>query len=287
MSDFLLLTFKSRIQSNFDQFTTAEKKLANYIIGHPEEIVNDSAMELAGKVGVSPATVIRFSKSCGFMGYSDLKTSVWRELTTENRNFKPGDLSERDSLGTLKQKMMGYHLQVAQSVLANWNEESYLHAADVILKSKDIFVVGYGGSKAAAVALVDLLFLLDLPCDMWEDPSFASMRIGRIDANSTVIGITFTGRYFDTVQMLKLAKSKKATTIGITGFMDSELIKYSDIVLNTNLPEEEYLSSTISARISEMAVIEVLFSILALRTGKKEENLRYNDEILELRRTPK
>ena len=57
-------------------YTTTEKIIAEYILEHAHDILNDSAQELGKKTQTSAAAVIRFSKKLGYKGFSDLKISL-------------------------------------------------------------------------------------------------------------------------------------------------------------------------------------------------------------------
>ena len=52
----------SRIESMMNDYSSAERKLADYIVTHVEKIPTMTANELAEAAGLSAPTVVRFSK---------------------------------------------------------------------------------------------------------------------------------------------------------------------------------------------------------------------------------
>lgn len=64
-------------------YTSTEKIIAQYILEHTHEILNDSAQQLGEKSQTSAAAVIRFSKKLGYKGFSDLKISLARSSQNE------------------------------------------------------------------------------------------------------------------------------------------------------------------------------------------------------------
>ena len=58
------------IESNYDNFTTAERSIADFFIYNREEM-DFSAKAVAGKLFVSEASLSRFAKKCGFKGYRE------------------------------------------------------------------------------------------------------------------------------------------------------------------------------------------------------------------------
>lgn len=72
----------SRIESMMEEYSSAERKLANYIINHVEKIPTMTANDLAEAAGSSAPTVVRFSKKIGFQSLTDFKITVSTELQT-------------------------------------------------------------------------------------------------------------------------------------------------------------------------------------------------------------
>lgn len=58
----------------------AELRVARYLVGHPEEVVFRSAVQLAQATETSDATVIRTAKVLGFSGLPELKHVIGAEL---------------------------------------------------------------------------------------------------------------------------------------------------------------------------------------------------------------
>lgn len=56
----------SRIESMMNDYSSAERKLADYIVTHVEKIPTMTANELAEAAGLSAPTVVRFSKNLAF-----------------------------------------------------------------------------------------------------------------------------------------------------------------------------------------------------------------------------
>ena len=68
------------IKDNYQQMFSAEKKVADYILAHPEKTVSANVSELAELSGVSDATVIRMCKHLGYQGFYQMKINLARDL---------------------------------------------------------------------------------------------------------------------------------------------------------------------------------------------------------------
>ena len=70
------------IKSMMEDYSSAEKKLADYIINNVEKIPTMTANELAESAGLSAPTVVRFSKKIGYQSLTDFKINISTELQT-------------------------------------------------------------------------------------------------------------------------------------------------------------------------------------------------------------
>jgi len=67
------MAFSQRINSRLDQLTKSERKIADYLQRNFEEAAFFSAAELADRLDLSEATVVRFAQSIGFSGFPELR----------------------------------------------------------------------------------------------------------------------------------------------------------------------------------------------------------------------
>ena len=70
----------SQIKRLYCNLTSAERKVADYVIESPQEITSLTVHQLAEKCEVAASAVIRFCKSIQLQGFSELKIEVARDL---------------------------------------------------------------------------------------------------------------------------------------------------------------------------------------------------------------
>lgn len=58
------------IESNYDNFTAVEKRIADFFI-HNQERIDLSSKAVAERLYVSEASISRFAKKCGYRGYRE------------------------------------------------------------------------------------------------------------------------------------------------------------------------------------------------------------------------
>lgn len=68
MADFI-----NRVTEHFDELTKSHKEVANYFLYNLDKVAVGTLEDLAGLVGVSTTTVIRFARQLGYSGFTELQ----------------------------------------------------------------------------------------------------------------------------------------------------------------------------------------------------------------------
>ena len=79
------------------------------------------------------------------------------------------------------------------------------------------------------------------------------------EKNDLAIGISHSGETKDTVDAIRIAKESGAKTLVLTNFKASVITKYADIVMFTGDTESSFYSETMSSRMSQLAIVDMLY----------------------------
>lgn len=106
------------IQNMLHKLPQSERKLAEYILKNPHEIVNGTIQEVSSSAKTSGAAAIRLCKSLGLKGFQDLKMRVAGDL------MKPSDQGYRDiepqePLHSIVQKTTSNSIQAIRDTFEN------------------------------------------------------------------------------------------------------------------------------------------------------------------------
>ena len=63
----------SQVEAMRDQLRPSERKLADYVLESPREVLDLSMTEVANRAGVSQPTIARFCRALGFSGFREFK----------------------------------------------------------------------------------------------------------------------------------------------------------------------------------------------------------------------
>ena len=77
---------RDRLLSYVNALSRQQRLIADYLLDHLQEVPFLSVPQLAERAGASEATVVRFCRSIGFKGFSDMKMAVVESLREELRS---------------------------------------------------------------------------------------------------------------------------------------------------------------------------------------------------------
>ncbi|MES8790479.1 hypothetical protein U6O01_12330, partial [Cutibacterium acnes] len=69
-----------QIRSHYARLSEKEKKIADYILNNPENIIHSTINDVAEDLNVADATVFRFCKRIGFKGFQAMKITLAAEI---------------------------------------------------------------------------------------------------------------------------------------------------------------------------------------------------------------
>lgn len=251
----------------------AEAKLAAYIQEKPGELIYRSVAETALESGVSEATVVRFAQKLGLIGFQDLKLHLSREVVSPIRSIHE-EIGLADSPAEILHKVFGSHVAALNDTLQVLDAKSITQAVDAICKAHHVFFVGVGTSGPNTLDAYNKFFRLGISCSSHTDSHLQAMAISICQPDDVVIAITHSGNTKDPYGTLNLARQRGATTIAITNFSRSPISKIADIVLFTASSETKFRAEALASRIAQVAIIDTLWTIVALANTEKTSHLQ-------------
>ena len=255
----------------------AEKKIADYIQNNPTKVTALSISELAAECGCGDATIVRFSRRLGLVGYQELRIRLASDLSTSSQLSTA--IEKTDSCYEIFQKRIldiSASLYNTQSVL---NEADLELAAKTIMKASRIVVFGLGNSAAIAQDATHKFLRLGLAAQCCCDNHMQAIIASHLKKGSVAIGISHSGSSTDIVEALKLCKLWGATTICITNYASTPIVQVSDIALFTKSEETKHSILAMSSRIAQLAIFDSIYTYIVLNADQTAQQAIYNTEI--------
>jgi len=257
-----------KINKKLDILSPSERKIAKYIIENPEEIIGLSISELADRVGTSKAGIIRFCKSLDFNGYRDFTLKFASEIAASknnNDNIEYSDILPGDKLETIIKTVCQNNKKAIDDSYSLLDITEVAKAVDCILKAKCINIFGAGASYVVAVDAQQKFLRINKYCTAYADPHLQMTAASNSTDGDVAIGISWSGETKDTVEASRVARENGATLIAITRYGKSHLAEIADIKLMLTAPENLIRSGALSSRITQMNMIDILYSCIVSR----------------------
>jgi DNA-binding MurR/RpiR family transcriptional regulator len=271
-------TLSAYIQARFDEFSRSQKDVAQYIVDHLDEVAFQTAEELARRANTSSSTVVRFSQALGFEGFPELQGQARDEYRRRVAAGLTGAVNGNgvaEPLFSLDQNefetaVAADHVNLEET--ARKISRSEVEAAiDAIAGARRVLIAGTDQMAFFASYLRHLLMLLDLTADIVASPSQEALsRLGRIDEETVVVGLSAGRPHPLVVRAMKLARHRKAGTVAITDATLSEVAKLAQIRL--------YYSSNSPAYVRSHAALLSMIQALAYGVYSRDAE-QYADRI--------
>lgn len=273
-----------KIREGNASYTDTEKKLAQYILDHVNEVTLNSAQVLGERVGVSPAAVIRFSKKLGYNGFTAMKVDLAKDERTEIANFDDM-IQEQDSMDTVLKKAENLNTMLQNQAYRLINAESLEKAVDVLLNCRTVYLFGISGSGIVCMDLMQKLSRINRHAVYHSDFHDQLAAAAHMTEQDVAIAVSYSGKTNEVNAAMGLAKELGAATIAITQFKKTPLTKQADILLYIPSSERDLRIGAIASRNASLIVTDLLYLGLAKHNiaSTREQLVRTKDAIKRLK----
>ena len=146
-------SLQDRIAAKLATMSRAERKVAEYLRNHSQEVVFATAEDIGTASGTSDATVVRTAKTLGYSGLAELKYSIGQQVIN---GTKPTErLRHRiEQVGphprSLLQHVFAEATERIAETLRQTSENDLTRAADLIAGADEVLCYGVGPSESVA-----------------------------------------------------------------------------------------------------------------------------------------
>jgi len=266
------------IKLQYNNMGKAEKKIADLLLKQPKSILPLSIVDFAEVCGVGEATVVRFSRRLGLDGYQQLKISIAQEEdpTPVNEN-----ITESDSAADVFSKVCNDVYNSLEKTKLTVKDDALEDFCKFVMSAKDIYVFGLGNSAPVALDATHKFLRLGIRAQAYTDNHMQAIVASHISEGDLALAISHSGSSRDIIETMRLAKENGAKTVAITNNGKSPIDKYCDIMLHTISDETNYRILGLSSRISQLAIIDAVYSYLVCHLPSAKESIKKTETALQ------
>ena len=255
-------TILFQIRSCYAQLRPSEQRATDYIQSNIQQLADLSLANVAEQAGVSQPTVLRLLRALGYDGYRDFQRALLREQAL-NQPEPPSlmygyQLSRNDPVASVPARIVATTIQSLETMLQNISGQDIERIVDTIRRAHRIAIFGVENSLVTARDLSTKLLYLGLPCVCYDDYYLQKILAGSLGEQDIAIGISYSGRSRDTVEIMQAAKQVGAQTVVITNFQQSPIAQYGNIVL-CGSNEQLLYGDAIFSRTTQLAIVDMIY----------------------------
>ena len=252
----------NQICTLYDSFFETEKKIGDYIIKNPKDIVDVTVGELAVKCQVSEASISRFCKKIGLKGFHHLKISIAKELVNRDDNEEySNDISIDNKEQSLKSILANKVAELTQTV-SMMDTDNLDEILNKINNARSVLFAAVGNTIPVAMDGAYKLNQIGIPAISTPVLETQLAYSYNLTADDVVIAISNSGESTGAINIIEAAKQNKAITISITNHDNSSIAKLSEYHITTASLEKMLFDEYCFSRVSATMVIEILYLFL-------------------------
>ena len=254
--------FTVKLRSVYNQFTRAEKKVADYVISHPREILFMSITELADSCGVGETSVFRFCRTVGLGGYQEFKMQMSLGMRDSEEDAGPlsGHVAPEDDVPAVIQKLLSASQRALAETAAMLDPAALDRAVDLLVAARRITFFGVGSSLTSAQKAAHKFLRISSKVLCVNDAHMQAMVAATMTADDVALVFSYSGSTKDTNFVARLARESGAKVVAITRFQKSPLIEFTDEVLLCGANESPLQGGSAGADICQSFVTDLLYT---------------------------
>ena len=223
------------LRRQYDRLTQSQKRIAEYIVDHPDRVAFSTVDQMAGQLDVNPSTIVRFTYRLGLKGFPDLQERT-RQLVRGQLSAASEIVNENSVLvhleGTAFGTSLGQDLQNLRRTISALKVEDLQRASDIIAAARRVFVVGSFNAYSVAFFLGLALDRIRGNVTVWSgDMTLQASQLVDLGPEDCLIAFTSAPYAVSTQKVAQLAKEAKAKVIAVTDTPISAVGQIADVIL--------------------------------------------------------
>lgn len=245
------------IRANYAGVFPASQKIMDYIMRHPQDVVNFNVSDLAKASGTSDASVVRVCRSLGYDGYSQFRLALARDLGKKQQ--VPKDPEEKDNfIKNMFSEFCGSLMALAD----NLDRETVKKCVSIIKEASCVHVIAEGNTSNISQYLGFRLERLGIKSTHYPDKVYFLNQLNFADDKDIVIAISKSGESASVKEGVVIAREKRLKIIAITSVTKSTIAKAADYVLSSNSIMDKNNFYKTYSYLNELAIADALLNFI-------------------------
>lgn len=258
---------RAEIVKSYDELSPRLQQVAKYVLDHPSDIALQTLAVIADRCQVQPSTIVRFAKTFGYDGASQMQELFRDEMLTQ-----PPSPSYAERIRQYNRRVGANGSIAPHDVMREFADSNILalehlkdtvrkadleRAIDLIRAAAAVYIIGLRRSFPVASYLAYALRHVDKQAHLLDGVAgMLTEQAGMLGAKDLLVAISFNPYASETAQIATAAKERKARIIAITDSRLSPIASAADLAFEIKDAEvRQFRSLTASLCLAQSLVI--------------------------------
>ncbi|KQX97488.1 iron dicitrate transport regulator FecR [Rhodanobacter sp. Root480] len=263
---------RAAILERYEGLSKRLQQIARYVLDEPNAVALETLAVLAARCGVQPSAIVRFAKSFGFEGATQMQRLFRDGLLSGNASLGYGERVRQFSQ-SVDSKLVGDPAQVLAefvqgNVLALQNlgdaigKKNLAAAVKLIREAETIYVAGFRRAFPVAAYLAYSLHQVDKKTVFIDSiGGMTRQQVHAISKRDLLIAVSYHPYAEEAVQLIDAATAQRCRVLSISDSLVSPVAKPATVVLQVREAEiRAFRSLSASMCLAQALVISYAFA---------------------------
>lgn len=255
---------KPWLQEHYTALPKRLQSVATFALHSPDVIALNTIAVISEKAGVTPSTMVRFAKSVGYLGFSDMQ-----EVFQESMRHMPQPYSQRlNRLEDGAEEDLTVLHRFSRAAVASIDrleqqvdEEAITRASQQLASARTVYIAGQGRATPVTTYLHYNFIKMGIQSVLLDGVGASnSDRAGLIRHDEVLLAISFNPYTANTRELVDICLARKVPVVALTDSTLSPIARSDD--LHLEVQEDEV------GGIRGLSATMCLALCLAVETGK-------------------
>lgn len=270
---------RAEIVLRYEGLSKRLKQIARYVLDEPNDIALETLAVIAARCGVQPSAIIRFAKTFGFEGASQMQRLFRDGLLSNNvalgyservRQLNDATSADGAEPADLLAEFVQGNMLALQNLLQTVGKADMRAAVDLIADAQTVHVVGFRRSFPVASYLVYSLLQAGKRAVFID--GVAGLALAQVQAmlpQDLLIAVSYHPYAEETIAVVEAARASGGKVLAISDSLVSPVAKPADLVLQTRESEvRKFRSLSASMCLAQALVINFAFEASRAPAGR-------------------
>ncbi|MEE8387525.1 MAG: MurR/RpiR family transcriptional regulator [Acidiferrobacterales bacterium] len=256
---------KPWLQEHYNSLPRRLQSVAEFVLHNPEVVALNTIAVISERVEVTPSTLVRFAKSIGYQGFSDMQ-SVFQESMRHMPQPYDQRIRHLDDQEQLEQTVLHRFSRAASTSIDKLeqqaDEAAILQASEQLAAARCIYIAGQGRATPVTTYLHYMFVKMGLQAVLLDGVAgMMSDKASLIQRDEVLVAVSFSPYTANTRELVDICLARKVPVVALTDSTLSPIARADDLHLEV-LEEEVGGFRGLSATMC-------LALCLAVETGKR------------------